>query len=67
MLCNSAYVTAHKITLQTSEGEGRRQAERAGVRMEARQGQDQRSAWAWFTTAVPDEGTPKTMACHQPA
>ena len=60
MRCNTAYVTTHKTTLQTPEGEGgRRQAERAGVRMEARQGQDQRRAWAWFTTAIPGQGHAK--------
>jgi hypothetical protein len=35
-LCNTAYVTAHNATFQIPDGEGGKQAECAGVRMEAR-------------------------------
>lgn len=35
VLCNTAYVKANKATLQSQEGEGGRQAERAGVRIKA--------------------------------
>ena len=67
MVCNVTLCAVTLLTLQRTKLRyspprrrgGRRQAERAGVRMEARQGQDQRRAWAWFTTAIPGQGHAK--------